>query len=762
MKHAYTKHVLPSSHPPKAAWLHWAGLLALIVVLLSALVPWQASYGDGTPTPTPVPITAANADQVTELMRIGRGRLSRISFSPNGEMMALLGPVGVWVYDANDLNAEPRLMGKYMCGIEAVAWSPDSTRIVIAGGYENCSEPDVRVWDAQSGQLLHGLEREPRLGSAYKVTWSPDGKYIAAMDLYTVALWDATTGRSVQLFEGHWNWLKDIAWKPDGSRFITTDSGVTFLWDADSVQIIAELSGGLAAEWSPDGALLALSDVEDTVHVWDIEHRQEIGSVEGADLGERVGMFWSPDGTFLAVAQPPSHVTKAGGSVRIWSAQDQQVHYTFEDDFYATWSPDGARFATAGKDHAVRIWNTQDGQLLYTLEDERSAVQKIIWSPNSPVLVAAYADGTVRLWDAQRGRLLHVLKSDQGEPWLTVLSPDGRHLVVADAMGTVRVWNVRDGRLLTTIKEYTTSYVNDVDWSPDGTRLVSATGCVYCEDNAVHIWDAQTGRELTTFEGNSCAVQSVAWSPSGKQIASAGGDWDCTDYAVYLWDVESPQEPVRLTGHTYTVWSVAWSPDGKRIASTGYDRSARIWDAQTGRELVTLDGDMNVAWSPDGKYIATPYITSVNLQREKYPIRIWDVQTRQVVDTLEGRWYYPANVTWSPDGTRIAFGGADQSVYIWDVQSGQLLHTLPFPTLGINEGRPEMVRDIAWSPDGRLLATASEDNRVRIWDAQDGRELAVLIGHARWTSAVAWSPDGTRLASASEDGTIRIWGIASP
>ena len=86
MKHASTKYVSPPSHPPKAAWLRWAGLLALIVVLLSALVPWQASYGDGTPTPTPIPITAASADRVTELMRIGRGRIGEIAWSPDGSL----------------------------------------------------------------------------------------------------------------------------------------------------------------------------------------------------------------------------------------------------------------------------------------------------------------------------------------------------------------------------------------------------------------------------------------------------------------------------------------------------------------------------------------------------------------------------------------------------------------------------------------------------------------------------------------------------
>ena len=67
------------------------------------------------------------------------------------------------------------------------------------------------------------------------------------------------------------------------------------------------------------------------------------------------------------------------------------------------------------------------------------------------------------------------------------------------------------------------------------------------------------------------------------------------------------------------------------------------------------------------------------------------------------------------------------------------------------------VSSISWSPDGRRLASGSGDNTVRIWDAESGRELNHLEGHGDAVWSVSWSPDGGRLASGSDDGTVRVW-----
>ena len=111
------------------------------------------------------------------------------------------------------------------------------------------------------------------------------------------------------------------------------------------------------------------------------------------------------------------------------------------------------------------------------------------------------------------------------------------------------------------------------------------------------------------------------------------------------------------------------------------------------------------------------------------------------------------SVAWSPDGRRALSGSLDNTVRVWEVESGR--------TLSVLEGHTDRVWSVAWSPDGRRALSGSYDHTVRVWEVESGRTLGVLEGHSNSVFSVAWSPDGRRAYSASANGVMRIWDLTS-
>ncbi|CAK8719856.1 MAG: WD40 repeat [Candidatus Electronema aureum] len=246
--------------------------------------------------------------------------------------------------------------------------------------------------------------------------------------------------------------------------------------------------------------------------------------------------------------------------------------------------------------------------------------------------------------------------------------------------------------------------------------------------------------ELTIFGGHENFINSAVFSPDDTRIASAS-----YDKTARIWDIETGRELKVLKGHNETINSVAFSPDGRRIASASHDKTVRIWDVATGKELTVLKGHEeavnSVAFSPDGRQIASA--------SEDKTVRIWDAITGKELTVFKGHEKLLFSVAFSPDGKRIASASEDKTVRIWDAITGKELAVL--------KGHEEAVNSVAFSPDGRQIASASWDKTVRIWDAITGKESAVLKGHEDLVISAAFNPDGRRIASASHDKTVRIW-----
>jgi WD40 repeat protein len=176
------------------------------------------------------------------------------------------------------------------------------------------------------------------------------------------------------------------------------------------------------------------------------------------------------------------------------------------------------------------------------------------------------------------------------------------------------------------------------------------------------------------------------------------------------------------------------------------------------KDWPSLDGDLRqrsllshpasvccAAFSPDETRIVSGSLDET--------VRVWDADSGTVLQTLKGHTSPVLSVAFSPDGTRIVSGSNDQTVRVWDAESGMELRTL--------KGHADSVRSVAFSPDGTRIVSGSDDETVRVWDADSGTELRTLKGHADSVWSVAFSPDGTRIVSGSHDHTVRVWDAES-
>ncbi len=283
-----------------------------------------------------------------------------------------------------------------------------------------------------------------------------------------------------------------------------------------------------------------------------------------------------------------------------------------------------------------------------------------------------------------------------------------------------------------------TDWVNGVAFSPDGTRLASAS-----DDFTVRMWDVASGDVLFAPE-HPAYVNAVAFSPDGALLVS-GSD----DGIVRVWDAETGELIVELSGHEGYVNSVAFSPDGTLIASGGDDSTVRVWALDgTWQEAFVAEGHtdwvQSVAFSPDGTLLASA--------SDDGKVIVWDVASHGETRVLEHPDYVNA-VAFSPDGALLVSGSDDGIVRVWDAATGELIAEL--------SGHEDYVNSVAFSPDGTLIASGSDDSSVRLW-VLDGtwQEKTVLLGHMDWVNGVAFSPDGLLIASGSDDNTVILWDVA--
>jgi WD40 repeat protein len=570
--------------------------------------------------------------------------------------------------------------------------------------------------------------------------------HLREVDLHHVNFTNADLGKSV--FTESFGNILSISFSPNGKLLATGDTrGEIHLWQVSTFRQMLSLKGHESWVWSvnfsPDARTLVSSSQDRTIKLWDTQTGQCLKTLQGGNHVIR-SVEYSPDGQTIASGH-------GDATVRLWDAHTGECIRTLQGHDKGVWSicfsPDGHTLASGSLDHTARLWDVYTGQCLLTLNDHTSWVWSVSISPDGQTLASSSDDRTIKLWDIQTGQCLKTLQGHHHSVKSVGFSPDGQTLTSGSDDRTVRLWNTHTGRCLATLQGHDYG-VWSVRFNPDGKTLASSTG----DNQVVRFWDVPTGRCLKVLQGYAGWVWSIRFSPDGRTLASGSHD-----RIVRLWDAHTGKCLQTLSGHSSWVRSVSFSSDGQILASSSDDQTIRLWDVPTGLCLKTLHCHdsrvLSVSFSPVCLRGASPegigqILASGN---DDQTVKLWDVQTGQCLKVLEGHTGWVWSISFSPDGQTLASGSLDYTVRLWDVSTGQCSKEL--------NGHTGWVWSVSFSPDGQTLASSSDDRTVRLWDVQNGECLKVLKGHDKGIWGISFSPDGQTLATSSEDKTVKIWDI---
>jgi WD40 repeat protein/tRNA A-37 threonylcarbamoyl transferase component Bud32 len=439
----------------------------------------------------------AETGNLVAVMRGHTNAAERGAFSPDGTRFASGGldrTIRVW----DGRTGQPLWSREgHRDRISSVDFSPDS-KFVISSSYDQTA----RLWDAATGAPLGVLHGHTAAISLAAARYTADGDTIVTGSAAdgTIRLWDAHAAERNGSLRGHENFVYSVAFHPDGERVASAAwDGTIRIWDATTGRQLAVMdhpSPGpgkaivSSVAFHPGGNLVASFARDGAVRVWDLTTKEvfsfQLPADSNFDYLTDSRLAFSSRGNLLAIAGGHDN------SVHVWDVEHRaEVAVLKGHDLFikeSCFSPDDSWLATCGGDRTVRIWDVAKQQQSHVLEGHTNQIEAVAVSRDGKWLASGSSDGTVRLWDAHAWKEAAVLNHGT-TVYGVAFSPDGSRLASACANNMIRFWDVATHQLVAELDGHS-AYVHQVAFSPDGTRLVSGSG-----DFTVRIWDTLSVKE---------------------------------------------------------------------------------------------------------------------------------------------------------------------------------------------------------------------------------------------------------------------------
>ena len=597
-------------------------------------------------------------------------------------------------------------------------------------------------------------------GKIIAISNSPDGNRRAVVTSVGIWIYDAHTGKELDLLTGHTSSVSAITYSPDSLTLVTGGEDKTVrVWDTytgvhkHTLEKHTESVTSLAI--SPDGNLLVSGSEDGTILVWDLQtglHKSTL-SLSTADHAVSVtSLAFFPDGSkFISGC--------ADGTLSVWTTEirfGKNLRLkTFRQDPESVTS---LIFNPAGN---LLVCRVRGGNIeLFRIDSTYNIDEKIVtlkatdsslaFSPDNRTLVTGSVDGLIHVWDTAVWNNFATFKGHSSAVLSLEFRYDGATLISMSEDGTIVSWNTRTGKSKTTFTEYL-KRVKSVDFSFDGHTLISISGdeddSSYYSDNdetdkskndVLHLWNLETYMPKATFTAQSYDIKSTKISPNGLVLAIR----DKKEKRLHLWDIENCLPKVILESGFLTTEYVEFNQDSRFLACWNSD-TIILWDVETGEQIATLSdqlsGIKHINFSPDGSTLISRSGASENENidsKENANIRQFRFESENV-ERKEN-----ANI-----------------IHFWDVKTGKSR---------LVESGLHNVTSIFYSPNSRMLLirgiektdsySRSEKHIIQLWNVETGeRKTSITEGLDNIKSAKL-SHDSYTLAGWNSH-TIILYGI---